>query len=126
MIKGIKLAGVFVNDADKARDFYANKLGFEVKEDQPMGSTGRWMEFAPAGAETRLAVATPFPGQQGITIGGFTAIVFATDDIQLDYDPPAALGVNFIEKPTRQVWGDIQAQFADPDGNIFLLVEGDD
>jgi lactoylglutathione lyase len=127
MIKRIKMASVFVNNGDKAYDFYVNKLGFEVKEDQPMGEGGRWLELAPAGAETRLAVATPSPGQgDDAKVGGFTAIVFSTDDIQAAYDKLSARGVTFTEKPTRQVWGDIQAQFADPDGNVFLLVEGDD
>jgi len=126
MIKQIKLAGVFVNDADKAYDFYVNKLGFEVKEDQKMGEGGRWLEVVPPGATTRLAIATPFPGQTDAKVGGFTRIAFTTDDIQATYEKLVAKGVHFTEAPTRQVWGDIQAQFADPDGNVFLLGEGDD
>ncbi len=126
MIKQIKLAGVFVNDADKAYDFYVNKLGFEVKEDQAMGEGGRWLEVVPPGSTTRLAIATSFPGQTDARVGGFTNIAFSTDDIQATYEKLVARGVNFTEKPTRQVWGDIVAQFADPDGNVFSLGEGDD
>jgi catechol 2,3-dioxygenase-like lactoylglutathione lyase family enzyme len=126
MIKKMKLAGVFVSDGDRAYDFYVNKLGLEVKEDQPMGEGKRWLELAPPGAETRLAVSTPFPGQQDVKVGGFSAIAFSTDDIQATYEELSARGVKFTEKPTRQVWGEVQAQFADPDGNVFLLSEGDD
>jgi catechol 2,3-dioxygenase-like lactoylglutathione lyase family enzyme len=121
----MKFAGVFVKDADKAYDFYVNKLGFEVKEDQEMGGNARWMELLPPGAETRIAVTNHSPGEEG-RVGGFTSIVFSTDDIQSTYEELSRRGVNFTEKPTRQVWGDVQAQFADPDGNVFLLVEGDD
>jgi hypothetical protein len=38
----------------------------------------------------------------------------------------SAKGVNFIQKPTPMFWGGIEAQFADPDGNIFLLNQGED
>jgi uncharacterized glyoxalase superfamily protein PhnB len=126
MIKKMKFAGVFVNDINKAYDFYVNKLAFEVKTDQPIGDDNRWLELAPAGADTRISVTRPFPGQSEARVGGFTAIVFSTDDIQRTYEELSTSGVNFTEKPTRQMWGDMQAQFVDPDGNVFLLVEGDD
>ena len=126
MIKQMKLAGVWVSDTDRAYDFYVNKLGFEVKTDAPMGEGGRWLELAPPGADTRLAVCKPFPGQTDARVGGFTGISFSTNDMQATYEEYSSKGVNFIEKPTRQVWGDLLAQFADPDGNVFLLTEGDD
>ncbi|HZS46813.1 MAG TPA: VOC family protein [Blastocatellia bacterium] len=125
MIKMMKFTGIFVSDVDRAYDFYVNKLGFEVKTDQPMGDS-RWLELVPPGAETRIAVCKPFSGQSDARIGGFTAISFNTDDIQATYEELSAKGVHFTEKPARQPWGDIQAQFADPDGNVFLLTEGDD
>jgi predicted enzyme related to lactoylglutathione lyase len=31
--------------------------------------------------------------------------------------------VHFTEEPARQSWGGIQAQFVDPDGNAFVLVQ---
>lgn len=126
MIKRIKLTGVFVRDMDAAYDFYVNKLGLAVKDDQPMSDGGRWLEFAPPGEETRIAVTRPQPTQQSASVGGFTSIVFSTDDIQATYHELTARGVHFVAKPARQIWGAVQAQFADPDGNIFLLVEGDD
>jgi hypothetical protein len=35
----------------------------------------------------------------------------------------SAKGVNFLQAPQRQIWGDMLAIFADPDGNAFLLVD---
>jgi lactoylglutathione lyase len=125
MIKQMHFAGVYVSDTDKAFDFYANKLGFQVHTDVDMGDN-RWMEFVPAGAQTRIGVTKPWNDGTESRIGGFTNIVFATDDIQKTYEALAAAGVNFTEPPTKQSWGDVTAKFEDPDGNGFVLVEGDD
>lgn len=38
----IYVTGVFVDDQAKALDFYTNKLGFEVKNDIPVGEH-RWL-----------------------------------------------------------------------------------
>jgi catechol 2,3-dioxygenase-like lactoylglutathione lyase family enzyme len=40
MISRVRTVGVFARDADRARDFYANQLGFEVRADEPMGPPG--------------------------------------------------------------------------------------
>ena len=32
-------------------------------------------------------------------------------------------GVEFTEAPTMQPWGLMQAQFADPDGNVFVVTQ---
>jgi catechol 2,3-dioxygenase-like lactoylglutathione lyase family enzyme len=126
MIKQIKLAGIFVNDPDQAYEFYVGELGFEVKEDQAMGEGGRSLELVPPGAQTRLAVSTLLHSQTEARVGGSTNIVFSTEDIHATYEKLAARGVKFTDKPTRQVWGGIQGRFADPDGNVFLLVQEDD
>ena len=125
MIKQIQMAGVFVNDVDKAYDFYVNKLGFEVKDDQAFGEGNRWLELAPPGGQTYLAVTRPSPEHSEGAVGGFSRIAFSTDDIQATYEQLVARGVEFSEKPTRQFWGGMQAQFADPDGNVFLLSEAE-
>ncbi len=126
MIKKIRLAGVWVKDQDKALDFYLGKLGFETQTDIKMNNGYRWLEVKPPGAETALTIAKPYPGQEGISIGGFTNVVFATDDIKATYEDLNAKGVKFIEKPKMQDWGVIQAIFTDPDDNIFVLVERSD
>ena len=120
------MASVFVSDADRAYDFYVRRLGFAVLDDQPLNDGDRRLEIAPPGAETRLAVVKPAPSSPGTALGGITRIVFSTDDIQSAYEELSTRGVSFSEKPARQIWGAVEAHFADPDGNIFLLVEGDD
>jgi catechol 2,3-dioxygenase-like lactoylglutathione lyase family enzyme len=126
MIKQIQMTGVFVNDVDKAYDFYVNKLGLEVKDDQSFGEGNRWLELVPPGAQTRLAVTRPSPEHAEGAVGGFSRIVFSSKDIQQTYEQLLGRGVEFVEKPTRQFWGGMQAQFADPDGNVFLLSEDEE
>lgn len=121
MITRIKLVSVWVSDQDKAYDFYVNKLGLEVKTDETMPNGYRWLEVAAPGSKTHLAVAKPNPGQKDATIGGFSSIGFDADDVQATYDDLVAKGVHFTEPLAKQPWGGLMAQFADPDGNVFML-----
>ena len=45
-----------VTDQDRALEFYVGTLGFEVRIDGPFGDGGRWLEVAPPGAATTLAL----------------------------------------------------------------------
>ncbi len=46
MLTSIGTITVQVTDQDKALDYYVNKLGFEKRNDQPMGPGQRWLEVA--------------------------------------------------------------------------------
>jgi catechol 2,3-dioxygenase-like lactoylglutathione lyase family enzyme len=61
-----------VSDQDRALDFYLGTLGFEKRLDAPFGEGGRWIEVAPVGAATTLALAdvhVPRPGRQQVPDG---------------------------------------------------------
>ena len=123
MIKRISSTGVRVTDRDRAYDFYVNKLGFEVRRDEVTEGGYFWLEVAPRGADTSLAVGPPTSEDSSVPLGGFAHIVFDTDDIRATYEELSGRGVRFVEEPTKKPWGGVQAQFVDPDGNIFVLVE---
>jgi catechol 2,3-dioxygenase-like lactoylglutathione lyase family enzyme len=120
MITRLAVCTVCVSDQDKARAFYTEKLGFEVRRDDPMGPNARWLEVAPKGGEASIVLFTP-PGMEG-RIGTSHALVFDCDDPEATYRELSSRGVVFKEKPTRQPWGGIHAQFEDQDGNTFVLV----
>jgi predicted enzyme related to lactoylglutathione lyase len=122
MLNRIQVTTVFVNDQDKAKDFYVNTLGLALKVDQQMGPDFRWLEVAPDGAETSIALAVPFPGTAQ-TIGGPTGMIFDTGDVKAAHSSLKAKGVRFTQEPTAQPWGGVEAQFSDPDGNVFSVVE---
>jgi lactoylglutathione lyase len=121
MINRVKIVGVCVRDQAKARAFYTEKLGFEVRRDDPMGPNARWLEVAPKGADTTIVLFTP-SGLES-RIGTFANVVLECDDADRTYQELSARGVEFKEKPTKQPWGTIQALFTDQDGNTFVLVQ---
>lgn len=118
MIKHVKSMGVSVGNQEKALDFFTNKLGFEVRADEPMGPNARWLEVAPPGAETGLALWTPPELQH--RIGTFSQIVFRCEDVNATYKELLKRGVTFTQEPKDQPGG-IMAIFVDPDGNSFVL-----
>lgn len=117
MIKQIKFVSIPVRDQDRALAFYRDKLGFEVKTDQPFGPQ-RWIELAVPGAETGVVLFTP-PGHED-RIGSFQNLAFTTDDIEKTYQELSGKGVEFSQPPRKEPWG-TSAIFQDPDGNRFVL-----
>ena len=55
-ITGVRTIGIKVRDQDAATEFYVAALGFEKRLDAPMSQTTRWIEVAPPGATTSIAL----------------------------------------------------------------------
>jgi catechol 2,3-dioxygenase-like lactoylglutathione lyase family enzyme len=124
MISFVHSATVLVNDQDAALNFYVNLLGFEKRNDSPFGEGSRWIEVAPPGATTALALLRPQDmGQPGGTQGGHTGISLIADSVERTYAELSAKGVNFTAPPAQMPWGAIATWFTDPDGNSFFLTE---
>jgi len=118
MIRQVKHVNIPVKDQDKALAFYTEKLGFGVATDVAFGPGRRWIELSIPGAETRVTLFTP-DGHEG-RIGGFSGIVFATDDVEATHAEMVANGVEFTQPPRKESWG-TGAIFQDADGNGFVL-----
>ena len=121
MITQVATVGVFVRDQQRALDFYTQKLGFELRRDEPMSPDARWIEVAPPGAQTAVVLYTP-PGMED-RIGTFANLVLDCDDIHRTHQKLTSRGVEFVEAPAMQPWGMWMAQFKDVDGNQFVLVQ---
>lgn len=115
----IHLISIPVTDQDRAKAFYVDVLGFEVRGDNPMGPDQRWVEVAPPGATTGLTLVTWFPT---MTPGSLKGMVLNCSDIQATYDDLAARGVSFDGPIQRESWGSFSS-FDDPDGNGWVLME---
>jgi predicted enzyme related to lactoylglutathione lyase len=125
MITKARSVGIYVTNQQRALDFYTQKLGFQLLQDQPMGpemGDARWILVAPPGAETPFVLFTP-PGNES-RIGGFSNVVFDTEDIHTTYAELSQKGVDFSEAPAQMPWG-WWAQFKDPDGNEFGLSQSE-
>ncbi|WP_432489612.1 VOC family protein [Kineococcus sp. SYSU DK018] len=113
-IESVKTVTVFVSDQDRARDFYVDALGFEVKIDQTFGGN-RWLEVGPASG-TSLVLHKPFPGTSA---GGGRGTLFASSDLDADVTHLQSVGV-VVDGPNEMPWGR-QVTFSDPDGNSYVL-----
>ena len=110
-----------VSDQDRSIDFYTGKLGFEKRADIRMGEAMRWVEVAPPGAATTIAIVPP---REGEPTGVDTRVAFGTDDIDADHASLLAQGVDADEAVMRM--GDPVPPmffFRDPDGNTLLIVQ---
>src|SRR5437588_8604982 len=62
-ITDVRTVGIPVADQDRALAFYVEKLGFEKRMDVPYRPGERWIEVAPPGAATTIALVRVGPGQ---------------------------------------------------------------
>src|SRR5258708_3883105 len=67
-----------VSDQDRALEFYLDKLGFEKRSDIPFGHGDRWVEVAPPGAATSIAL---IPPREGEPVGVDTRVAYSTEDV---------------------------------------------
>lgn len=116
-ITGVRTVGIPVSDQDRAIDFYTGTLGLEKRLDVPFGD-GRWVEVAPAGAVTSVALVRTHAGDP---IGVETGVRFASQDVPADHAALLANGVDVDELISSPV---AMFVFRDPDGNRLEVVEG--
>jgi catechol 2,3-dioxygenase-like lactoylglutathione lyase family enzyme len=112
-----------VGDQDRAIGFYRDKLGFETRADVPYGRSERWVEVAPPGAATTLAL---MPPREGEPAGVDTRVAFSTEDIDADHAGLQARGVD-VDEAVMRMGGPVPPMFffRDADGNRFLIVQSD-
>jgi len=114
MLKRIKFTSVPVQDQSRALEFYTKKLGLKVFTDQTMGDE-RWIELKVNGAETMLVLF-----KQPQNTPGAPAVVFVTDNVQATYEELKAKGVEFVQPPKKEHWGE-HAILKDSEGNLVLV-----
>jgi catechol 2,3-dioxygenase-like lactoylglutathione lyase family enzyme len=110
-----------VSDQDEAIAFYTEKLGFEKRSDVPFGNGDRWVEVAPAGAETTVAIVKPRPGEE---TGVETRIALSTKNIDADHADLKARGVD-VDDEVMRMGGPVPPMFflRDQDGNKLFIVQ---
>ena len=111
-----------VSDQDREIDFYVDTLGFEKRADIAFGNGYRWVEVAPAGADTTIALAPPPEGRP--TGNRETGIGLYTEDIDALHAELKAAGVDVDSEVSRM--GDPVPPLCwvrDPEGNSLMIVE---
>jgi catechol 2,3-dioxygenase-like lactoylglutathione lyase family enzyme len=105
-----------VSDQDRALRFFTETLGFETRIDGEFGEGERWIEVAPPGAETTIALVD---SQANV-------VSFATGDAEAAHAELRALGVDTDAEVMRLGEGvPPMFTFRDRDGNRYRVVERD-
>ncbi|KUJ67575.1 glyoxalase [Streptomyces albus subsp. albus] len=135
MIKGLAIASVWVLDQDRAKEFYTEKLGLEVRDDLSIGGDGgmRWVTVGAKG-QPNVELTLMVPGPPGldpesaemirklVAKGVFGGGVLASDDVNADYATLKGRGVEFLQEPKERPYG-TEAIFRDDSGNWFSLTQ---
>lgn len=110
-----------VADQDRAIDFYVEKLGFEKRADVPFGNGDRWVEVAPPGAATSIALVPP---REGEPTGIETRVGLQTEDADADHAELRARGVD-VDAEVMRMGDPVPPMFffRDQDGNRLMAVQ---
>jgi catechol 2,3-dioxygenase-like lactoylglutathione lyase family enzyme len=139
MITKLSHTSLFVNDQEKAYDFYVNILGFKVKNDAKMENGFRWLTLnAPDQPEVEIILMDILhesmqqsPNFDEETQKAFKLLmdkgilgagVFHTPDCRATYEELKAKGVKFASEPKEQFYG-IEVVMYDGVGNWFSVTQ---
>jgi catechol 2,3-dioxygenase-like lactoylglutathione lyase family enzyme len=124
----LQTVSVFVDDQQRALEFYTGALGFTVAADVPLGEH-RWLTVVPAEAPggTQLSLepkAHPavLPFTEALAADGIPFLQLGVDDVQAEHERLTAAGVVFTQPPTP-MGPVITAVLDDTCGNLLQLVQ---
>ena len=124
----IVLSSIFVDDQEKALDFYTTKLGFVKKSDIPLGGA-RWLTVVSPdrrdGVELVLVPDTHpavRPFKSALVQDGIPFTSFAVEDVKGQYERLRSAGVTFTQPPVAM--GPVTtAVLDDTCGNLIQLAQ---
>ena len=119
-ISRVHTVAIPVTDQGRALAFYQETLGFEVRRDATFGAGQRWIEVAPPGAETTVALP---PAHPGVKVGVDTGIRMATPIAKSAHGALAAAGVD-VDELLDFPGAPPMFLLRDVDGNTLVIVEG--
>ncbi|UNK45823.1 VOC family protein [Arthrobacter sulfonylureivorans] len=122
----VTTTSIFVDDQQKALEFYTSKLGFQLKNDVPLGAD-RWLTVvspeAPDGVELLLEPSghpAVKPFKEALVADGIPFNSFGVEDVRAEYERLTALGVEFVQKPA-DMGPVITAVLDDTCGNLIQI-----
>ena len=122
----ISHTSLFVDDQDQAEHFYTDVLGFQLKENVPIGED-RWLTVVspeqPDGVELVLEPAghpAVAPFRQALVTDGIPATMFSVPDVYAQHERLSALGVRFTQEPAA-MGPVVTAVFDDTCGNLIQI-----
>lgn len=122
MINKIGKVTVYVDDQLQAKKFWLEKIGFELKLEQPMGPNATWMEVGPSGDDTTIILySKSLMEKQKPSKVAHPSVLFSTTDIDTAYEKMQQNDVK-VGELMKMPYGNMFT-FYDQDGNEYLLRE---
>jgi lactoylglutathione lyase len=103
------------SDLERAVAFYSERLGFEERYRFP--HAGR-PEFVLLGLDT---FALGLTAVKEVEPAGRAALWLYCDDVDAEIASLRAAGVEVVQEPVDEEWGERMATVADPDGNAIYI-----
>lgn len=124
----IVVTSVFVDDQEKALRFYTGTLGFEKKNDVPVGAY-RWLTVVSPGDTNGVELLLEpdqhpavGPFKKALVEDGIPCTQFGVEDVQAEYDRLQQAGVRFTQPPVAM--GPVTtAVFEDTCGNLIQIAQ---
>lgn len=122
MIQKVGQIMLYVNNQDQARDFWTEKLGFQVIAEEDHGQGMRWIEIAPPGADTTIVLQNKeFVAKMdpGLNLGT-PSLMFYTENADQLYEDLKSKNVKvgeIMDIPAGRVFN-----FADDEENYFAVI----
>jgi catechol 2,3-dioxygenase-like lactoylglutathione lyase family enzyme len=135
MLNAVSHVGVWVHDQDVAKEFYTEKLGFEVRADNTLPEFGnyRWLTVGPPDQpDVSIILSVPAPPAvdaesaelllELVARGALGPGILRTDDCRKACAELEARGVELAQQPDERFYG-IDAAVRDPSGNEWRIVQ---
>jgi len=127
-IEKLMLVTIVVKNQSEALDYYTKTLGFEKRADYAPPGNPRWLTVAPKGQDIEICLweagsktdNVPPSHQQP---GDGTQWNFKVADCRKTFADLKARGVMFVSPQPAEYPYAIAAEFTDPDGNHFSIVQ---
>lgn len=105
-----------VMDVDRAKDFYADQVGFVVDHDQVVSDEIRFVQLTPPGSACSIAIGKGIVEGEPGSVKGLQMVVADADAARAEL---VARGVDASEVEDHD-WGRFTG-FRDPDGNEWAI-----
>ena len=112
----LELVAVPVTDVDRAKSFYADKVGFNADHDHRVSDEIRFVQLTPPGSACSIALGTGITDAKPGAVRGLQMVVA---DIHAAHAELTARGVQ-VSEVQEFPWGSF-VFFEDPDGNGWAV-----
>ncbi len=112
----LELVAIPVSDVDRAKDFYAEKVGFNADHDHRISDEVRFVQLTPPGSACSIALGTGISQAEPGSVQGMQMVV---PDVQAARAELVGRGVE-VSEVQEFPWGSF-VFFSDPDGNGWAV-----